>query len=203
MAVAMEAAASAASDPPVRLGFHLITAAALLLALVVLYAVFEGSRPSETLAEGALPLDAEMWFTPELEVDGPTTLVLELERAPAAGFAGVGVSLLRRETGEVHQLALASPWVEPRGGAHGGSLTTSARVDEVGSGTWIARLEPGWEPMEGERAEPPAATFRIRQEPRSPLHFWLAAGLVTLPALVQIGRYVWYTRRRKAPRGGE
>lgn len=199
-------AASVGSDQPIRVGFHLITAAALLLALVVVFAVFEGSRPDETLAEGPLPLGSEIRFTPDLNVEGPTTLTVALEREPRAGFAGVGVSLLHRESGEVRQLVLASNWVPTRAGAHQGSLSAVARVDEVASGTWIARLEPGWEPLEGETAEPPAATIRIRQEPRSPMHFWVAAGLVVLPALVQIGRYVWYTRRRAGEtnsRGGE
>ncbi|MBW3591249.1 MAG: aminotransferase class III-fold pyridoxal phosphate-dependent enzyme, partial [Actinobacteria bacterium] len=69
-------------------------------------------------------------------------------------------------------------------------------VDEVQSGTWVARLEPVWEPGDPRApAPPPAATLRIRQERRSPVHLIVAAVLVALPALVQIGRYVWYTRR--------
>ena len=195
--------------PKPRLTFHLITACVLLAALGVLYAVLERSRPEKTLAEGSLPLyvpgadhgdealAAAIRFTPELEVDGPTTLVVELEREAAEGWAGVAVALLHRESGEVRTLDLGSPQAGDRR-----ELRARARVDEVRGGTWIARLEPVWEP--GDRDDPapaPRATLRIRQERRSPVHLLVAALLVVLPALVQIGRRVWYTRRRLHIRG--
>ncbi len=183
-------------------------------ALVVLYLVLE-RRPEKVLIDGPLAMPAEpasetaedasgVRFTPDFAVDGPTTLVVELERDAVAGFVGVGVALVHRSSGDVRQLALGTEWMPGAEGASRGSLRASARIDRVEGGTWLARLEPAWEPARAplparetgaEVPAAPSATIRIRQERRSPVHFWVAAGLIALPALVQIGRRLWYTRR--------
>lgn len=227
------AASAVASRPEVadvaapRLRFHLVTAGALLAALTVLYAVFELSRPERVLVEGPLEMpsqpssaesaagDAEVStraaeavrFTPELEIDGPTTLVFEMTREATDGWVGVDIALVNRDSAEVRQLALGTEWLTSAEAEARGSLEARARVDEVESGHYVVRLAPAWEPVrrplpgraEGapEESQPPRATIRIRQERRSPLHFWLAAGLVALPAVVQFGRWLWYTRRRR------
>ena len=203
---------AAPSAPQIRLTFHIVTAGVLLAALVALHAGFELTRPAKVLTEGALALpprpasdgtaDVEelargVFFTPELAVDGPTTLVIELERGAMEGWVGAQVSLLHRDSGEVRQLSLGSSFVRGPDGRATGALSSRARVGEVESGTWIARLEPAWEPIDP-AAEAPHAMLRIRQERRSPVHFWGAAGLVVAPALVQVARRVWYTRRAKA-----
>src|SRR5690606_35628140 len=109
-------------------------------------------------------------FTPDFEVDGPTTLVIELEREAMEGWVGVGIALVHRSSGEVRQLALGTEWRPDAEGAARGSLEASARIDQVGGGTWFARLEPGWEPARtplpgretgAEVPSAPGATIRI------------------------------------------
>lgn len=237
----MASAASAVASSPdaadlaaPSLRFHLITAGVLLGALAVLYGVFELSRPEKILIEGPLEMpsrpssaeseagDAEVSaraaeavrFTPELEIDGPTTLVFEMTREATDGWVGVAIALVNRDSAEVRQLALGTEWMPSAEAGSGvaeergsGSLEARARVDEVESGRYVVRLAPAWEPVrqplpgpseaEADATRAPRATIRIRQERRSPLHFWLAAALVTLPAVVQFGRWLWYTRRRR------
>lgn len=222
MAASAVASEPAAAPAPPALKFHLATAAVLLAALVAAHAVFELSRPEKILVEGPLEMpahpasvpppedapDGAVRFTPEIDIDGPTTVVFELERSAMEGWVGVGIALVHRTSGAVRRLALGTDWIRPIGGDPSGSLHASARVDRVSSGSYVVRLEPAWEPARpplpgraeepGDMPDPPAATIRIRQERRSPLNFWVAAALVVLPALVQIGRRLWYTRRHGA-----
>lgn len=149
-------------------------------------------------------------FTPELHIDGPTTLHIELEREPVEGWVGLAVALIHRQSGEVRELALSSVYRRGPEGRPKGDLRVDALVDRVEDGGWVARLEPAWEPLadplpgrqsaSAAPVEPPAVRVRITQGRRTPWQLWLAAGLVLLPAVVQIGRRLWYTRRSKTGR---
>ena len=219
----------AESDHRPDLRFTLITAAVLLALLAGVWAWLEVARPEETLWEGelTLPRVPESWrseedeaaedrvadvrFTPELSVDGPTTLTLELEREPVEGWVGVAVALIHHDSGEVRQLALSSTYQRDVSTEGHGELSVDALVDQVQSGGWVVRLDPSWEPLAEPRPgredavddlpEPPWVGLRVTQGRKSPWHLWLAVALILLPAVVQIGRRVWYTRRSKRTGG--
>jgi len=210
----------------VSLRWTLGTASALLAALLVLGLVFE-TGDEQVLVDGPLELPSEpaserpisgrestpgaVQITPEVEIDGPTTVEVTLTRGRKEGWVGVSCALVSRDTGDVRQFGVSTDWRDKPGGGSTGTLENSARIDQVEGGRYVIRLAPTWQPVEapvapgGEAAEPeapepPGARIRVVAGGRSPLTFSLAAGLILLPALVQIVR--WAIHRRRAQGAG-
>ena len=96
----------------------------------------------------------------------------------------------------MRQLALESEVTEsPAGGARAGA-EVRALVDQVPSGRHSFRFEAVFRP--GVRGEPaPEAEITVTAGRRSPTTFLVAAGLILLPPLVQLGSRL--RRRRSAP----
>lgn len=214
---------SAVPDPtlapnPVKLRPVLLSALALLVGLAVLGAIFdlgdgvllltaplEPRSPAPTAdaqREDISALASHYRYSEPLDVSGPTTLEVTLERGAADGFLGVACSLVEQQTGDIREVGVGSAYRTTPTGFEG-ELATVAWIDQVPTGRYVLRYDAIWQPQVASTPAP-AAELRLAAGKRSKKTLFWAAGLLVVPPLFSVGRWLRHeaSRRRTKPSSG-
>jgi hypothetical protein len=208
--VADASAASARRGPTLRVTWAI--AGALLALLLGVALAFELGEDREVLVDGPLalpplpashmardddePIEDAVQTTPELALDGPTTLEIAISRSGSDAWLGVDVAVIELETLEVRELSLG---IERESvGTRLEDARATALVDRLDAGRYVIRLAPRWEPVAlplAGRADtdpasftPPRAHLRVTSGARSHGALFLAAALILVPPLYASGR---------------
>jgi hypothetical protein len=142
------------------------------------------------------PIEDAVLTTPELALDGPTTLEIAISRSGSDAWLGVDVAVIELETLEVRELSLG---IERESvGTRLEDARATALVDRLDAGRYVIRLAPRWEPVAlplAGRADtdpasftPPRAHLRVTSGARSHGALFLAAALILVPPLYASGR---------------
>lgn len=203
---------------PVKLKPVLLSALVLLVGLGALGAYFdlgEGERLLTATLEPRAPTptgDAEREdisalathhrYSEPMDVAGPTTLELSLDRHAADGFLGVACSLVHEQTGDIRQVGVGSGYRTTATGSEG-DLTPVVWIDQVPTGRYVLRYDAIWQPQVPETPAP-VAELRVTAGKRSKKTLFWAAGLLVLPPLFSVGRWLRHeaSRRRSKPSSG-
>jgi hypothetical protein len=180
----------------------LLTAAALLVGLVLVREAsgaarparlaFHGDAPIRDLEGGGADMLEDVFYTPELEVSHPARLTLEITRGGDDGWVGVEYALVALGTGEVREGHLEP---DPDG---------RAVLDRVMPGRYVVRLLAGWDPRGtvDHHAAPDALDVRVLIGGRSPHEIWLFGALLMLPPLASFARARVRRRNEATPPAG-
>lgn len=217
------AASAAGSDaPPVgpSLRATWLAAGALLAVLFAVAFAFERGREQRVLVDGPLalppmpasdmprnsaePVEDAVQMTPELAIDGPTSLEIALTRDASDGSVGVDVALVNLDSLEMRELWLGLDRVPPGGAPSEAATRATALLDRVQTGRYVLRLAPRWEsptPPHPLRARgddappaPPRVHLRVSTGADSHLDLALAAALIVAWPVFLTGRRL--VRRR-------
>jgi hypothetical protein len=176
----------------------LLTAAVLLVGLVVVHdasgadqpprLAYRGEAPVHDLTTGADHDELEdVFYTPEITVDRPSRLTLELTREATTGWFVVTYALVDLDSGDVRE-GVAEP-----------GAREAIVLDRVAPGRYVVRLLAAWDPRGTvERvAAPDTVGVRVSIGGRPAYELWVLATLLLLPALAGFVR-----ARTRRPAGG-
>ena len=200
---AITAAASAASSARPQgpsLGLAWLFAAVMLLILGALGWALEGQQPI-TLTEAPIPMEpagpssatpAREWLTPELRIDGPTTVELSIQSSDERARVDLDATLIHLESQSARSLLVSTGSAD---GVHASTRAT-ALIDRVQSGHYVLRIFPSWQPTLAASAavDAPRVTLRLVAGASSHRALWMAALLLLLPPL-------WMSAQRWRTRG--
>ncbi|MEM9193850.1 MAG: hypothetical protein AAGF12_32040 [Myxococcota bacterium] len=201
------------SPNPVPIRFVLGTAGVLLLALVAIAALTDLGRSEVVVYDAPLALPSDPMGTsattetpppivlsPPFELEGPTTLRVELHRSAEPGWVGATCALIEEETGNLYEFEIHTDHRPPNHPQE----RTSALIDRLPTGRYILRIQPAWrpiaDPLPGRATSPlpppPTASVQAVEGGGSPWAFLIAAILILAPAAFETARFFRFRHRR-------
>ena len=198
---------------PISLGWVAAVGGALMVALGVLFGVFEVAKDHPKVAVLDVPMppaptsDVSPQYvatsTPFEVPPGASTIGLELATSADNQYVGLVTTLVNQTTGSQHELYVETGYYRGYDGGswNEGSKSSTAYVDGLEPGQYVLQTQPLWEryPQPGGPAGlvPPTVRLVAELNDRSPGTILLCFGLLLAPLILSVMRHSAFEKKRQ------